>query len=88
MHCAVSNFPLKELQAAAHDQYRNIRKDSFRRRLSLGGIVTTLKTGYMKSSVSTEEEHMVKELHTKSKLCDDNSRHLTIIYLPKKAPMS
>jgi hypothetical protein len=88
MHCAVSSFHLEELQAAAHEWYRNIRKDRFCRRLSLSGIVASLKTGYVKSSVSSEEEHMVKELHTKSKLADDNPRNLTIFYLPKNAPLS
>jgi hypothetical protein len=33
-------------------------------------------------------KHMVKELRTKSKLSDGNSRNLTIFYLPKKAPPS
>jgi len=93
MNCAVSNFPLEELQAAAHKWYRKIRKDRFRRRLSLSGIVASFKTGYVKSSVSSEEEHMlkelrtVKELRTKSKLSDDNSRNLTIFYLPKKGAL-
>jgi len=60
----------------------------------VSGIVASFKTGYVKSSVSSEEEHMVKELRmvkelsTKSKLSDDNSRNLTIFYLLKKAPQS
>ena len=88
MHCAVSNFHLEELQTGAHEWYQNIPKDRFRRRLSLSGIVASLNTGYVKSSVSYEEEYMVKELRTKSKLSDDNSRNLTIFYLPKKAALS
>lgn len=56
------------------------------RRLPMSDTATSLKTGCMKLSVSSEEDHMVKELHSKSKLPYDKPRNLTIFYLPNRCP--